>query len=908
MLRGWQAVTLCIVVFVADLAGQDASSVRRRLSPEDLYRLEGPQSVVVAPDGQQAAMIRRWVDADTRVERFSLWLVPGNTWQSRALEVSEPDARAPVYSPDGRWIAVRSTRPHPAGFKPTPPAPPESDSATDIWLIASDGARQIPLAGPDRPYGRVLLDPFYGRVAFSPDGKQLVFVADDGREEHTPAELAADVAVVRPDQGEGYTGFGTAQIWVAELDAEPGEFAARRVRRLTNDDIWYGDPQWTVDGEWLICHANKTSDVESVRYSVNKNYDLWAIHVATGRQRQLTFGLGPEVSPRLAPDGQRLVCLSSPRKGPHADIFNLLVLDLPQPLDAGRPQSRVLFDHHRSQSEPPHPVPATLPEECWDGTDAIVYNSYAGVDAKLIRVDLASAKGESFDPAARAGNMAERMRTQLKLTPAGNTILAERLMSEDRVVRWSNDGLALEGILTLPPPEVAKAPYPLAVYPHGGPHSRSARGFNFTAHVLAAHGYAVFQPNFRGSAGYGRSFLDADRADLGGGDMRDILTGIDALVEQGLVDRRRQFVYGVSYGGFMTTWLVSHTHQFRAAVAQNPVTEMNAMWGLSDLQSWTTWELRGQPWEVPEAMRRHSPLAYADQVRTPTLLLNSREDRRCPIAMGRMFHQALVTRGVPTGMVIYPGEGHGIKQPKHQVDVLERTLAWFAANDTGTEAEIIMLGDSITKGVRAGVQPEETFAAVTEARLRERGWKVHVTNVGIGGERTDQALQRLERDVLAKKPRLVTIMYGTNDSYVDAGKDASRLPLEKYGANLLELVQRVRAAGATPLLMTAPRWAAKAKANGLGEHPNERLENYLGACRDVARQTNTPLVDHYTDWLAHELQGQDLGEWTTDQCHPNALGHQQISEAMIPALQSSLRRTADTRNVDWFQKTQASGR
>jgi lysophospholipase L1-like esterase len=245
-------------------------------------------------------------------------------------------------------------------------------------------------------------------------------------------------------------------------------------------------------------------------------------------------------------------------------------------------------------------------------------------------------------------------------------------------------------------------------------------------------------------------------------------------------------------------------------------------------------------------------------------------------------------------MVIYPGEGHGIKQPKHQVDVLERTLAWFAANDIGADAEIVMLGDSITKGVRAGVQAEETFAAVIEARLRERGWKARVTNVGIGGERTDQALLRLEQDVLAKNPRLVTIMYGTNDSYVDSGKDSSRLSLENYRDNLRELVTRVRAAGATPILMTAPRWGAKAKANGLKEHPNERLETYLDACRDVARETKTPLVDHYAFWLTSELQGQDLGDWTTDQCHPNPQGHVQIADLMLPAVQNALRRAIET--------------
>src|SRR5437879_5658665 len=131
----------------------------------------------------------------------------------------------------------------------------------------------------------------------------------------------------------------------------------------------------------------------------------------------------------------------------------------------------------------------------------------------------------------------------------------------------------------------------------------------------------------------------------------------------------------------MTTWLVGQTHQFRAAVAQNAVTDLNVMWGLSDLQSWTEWEFGGRPWEVPDAMRKHSPLTYVANVQTPTLLLHAREDRRCPIAMGRMFHQALLTRKVPTQMVVYPHENHGIRQPRHQEDVLRRTLRWFEEHD-----------------------------------------------------------------------------------------------------------------------------------------------------------------------------------------------------------------------------------
>ena len=163
--------------------------------------------------------------------------------------------------------------------------------------------------------------------------------------------------------------------------------------------------------------------------------------------------------------------------------------------------------------------------------------------------------------------------------------------------------------------------------------------------------------------------------------MRDVLSGVDALVEKKVADPGRLFVYGTSYGGFMTCWLVGQTPRFRAAVAQNPVTDLGMMWGLSDLQSWTEWEFGGRPWEVPRAMREHSPLSFAASVQTPTLVLHSRDDRRCPLPMGLMFHRALRARGVETEMVIYPGEGHGIRQPRHREDVLRRVLDWVARHD-----------------------------------------------------------------------------------------------------------------------------------------------------------------------------------------------------------------------------------
>jgi acyl-CoA thioesterase-1 len=188
------------------------------------------------------------------------------------------------------------------------------------------------------------------------------------------------------------------------------------------------------------------------------------------------------------------------------------------------------------------------------------------------------------------------------------------------------------------------------------------------------------------------------------------------------------------------------------------------------------------------------------------------------------------------------------------------------------------------------VAATETFAAVVERDLAAAGLPVGVANVGIGGERTDQALARLE-EVLALQPEVVTIMYGTNDSYVDEGQRESRLALAEYAANLEALVGLVQAVGAAAVLMTSPRWGDEAR-NGLGENPNDRLEAYVAMCREVASVLGVPLVDHYAAWTAAREAGRDLGTWTTDQCHPNPEGHAALAEAMLPVLRELVARPA----------------
>lgn len=200
---------------------------------------------------------------------------------------------------------------------------------------------------------------------------------------------------------------------------------------------------------------------------------------------------------------------------------------------------------------------------------------------------------------------------------------------------------------------------------------------------------------------------------------------------------------------------------------------------------------------------------------------------------------------------------------------------------------IVTLGDSITKGVRQGVSGEQTFAALIEQQLQAADRSSRVINVGIGGERTDQALARLDA-IVALRPDIVTVMYGTNDSYIDQDKSAPRLSVGEYRTNLTKIVSELLRRGILPVLMTEPRWADNAAPNGAGENPNVRLEPFVDACRQVAAEWRVPLVDHYADWTAARAEGVALADWTTDACHPNPVGHERLARLIAPVLEECL--------------------
>ena len=247
-----------------------------------------------------------------------------------------------------------------------------------------------------------------------------------------------------------------------------------------------------------------------------------------------------------------------------------------------------------------------------------------------------------------------------------------------RPVAWQNDGFAVTGWL-LEPPGSSSAPRALITNIHGGPSAAYVPRFvgRGTVRALLRAGYDVFEPNPRGSYGGGEAFTLANVRDFGYGDLRDILSGIDAVEKVAPVDERRLGVTGYSYGGYMTMWTVTQTKRFAAAVAGAGVSDWLSYYGENGIDRWMIPFFGASVYDDPAVYARSAPITFAKNVTTPTFEYVGERDVECPMPQTQEFWHALSTFGVPTQFVVYAGEGHGLREPKDRADAERRTLAWF---------------------------------------------------------------------------------------------------------------------------------------------------------------------------------------------------------------------------------------
>ena len=585
-----------------------------------------------------------------------------------------------------------------------------------VWLLDADapeGARPITAE-----------DSRAGLPRFSPDGTKLAYLAvgtskDDEKGKRQLVVLTAPFseprAVTTLEAGVGYFEWLTNSrlMVLAEPDA-----AAKKKKRADEEkrdayevdadeprtslfivSVSGGKPKPLSTRGSHVAVASASPDGKSVAYvacrhstltEIWKGSALYLLNVRSGRSRlirKMSAPVSAMYRPQFSPDGTRLAVIDGIRKGmiyPHR-IYVVA-------LDGKR---AVVVDRRvdRFQSAPK-----------WLDDGNVSYLMQEGVNRKL-RVapasggagrDLVELPGSVGDyiPVGRTGQVlfatseTDRPKELYSLDVAADG-KPERLTAINRklgairhakavTVRWkSKEGWTVEGLFMRPTKNV-RAPWATVVIPHGGPHGAISDEYaRLNAQVFCARGYAVFLPNFRGSTGYGTKFLLSIRKNWGGAPADDIVRGLKFLIRKRRVDAKRIVVSGGSYGGYMTAWLIGHYPMFRAAVAHAPVVNNISMWGTTDIPSFKEWSYGGRPLANVKLYWQQSPISSLKGCKVPTLVIVGDVDLRVPVGQAQELYRTVQSEGAPAKLIRYPREPHGIGEPRHKTDVMERQLAWF---------------------------------------------------------------------------------------------------------------------------------------------------------------------------------------------------------------------------------------
>ncbi|HEU4363953.1 MAG TPA: S9 family peptidase, partial [Candidatus Krumholzibacteria bacterium] len=621
----------------------------------------------IRPDGHAVAYAVAAIDSSGRAWDADLWLADARTGETRRLTSGPAWDDTPRWSPDasGR-LAFASDR----------------GGANQIFLLETG---PVPAAEP-----RALTSAAAGvaQFAWSPDGTRIAYLSPGGESEALRARREAGADVRIEDEAAP-----SSRIHI--LDVATGD--DRELPLLDAADVT--TIEWSPDGTRLAVTLQSLPGTIGFFFGT----DVYILDAATGAATPLVVREGMDFNPRWSPDGRRIAFLSHDGVKDWIGCCYVCVV----PADGSAPPISVsqAFDERDYGAE-----------YHWSADAGTIYLvAPRGVTRHLYAIDLESGKSARVSEGTAVhggfsfsadGSRAAFLRTTMAepaevfisaLTPFAatavtplNAAVAKAATGRDEIVRWKSfDGREIEGILVTPEKRGAGDALPLVTVIHGGPSTPCMAAFSvqagvpgwpqgeITAHVFTARGYAVFFPNFRGTGGHGREFLRANIGDWGGGDFKDVMTGIDMLVERGVADPKRLAIAGWSYGGTLASYAITQTPRFAAALVGAGVTDHVSQYGTTDIPPMIEAYMGGAPWGVPDTYRKCSSVTHAARVTTPTLLCYGENDARVPPSQGREFYRILKGRNVPAELVLYPRSGHFVFEPALQADFQRRMLGWL---------------------------------------------------------------------------------------------------------------------------------------------------------------------------------------------------------------------------------------
>ncbi|MFC4320053.1 S9 family peptidase [Litchfieldia salsa] len=658
---------------------------KRPITAEDLCRFKFVGDPTVSPTKDKAAYVLTHMDKEKDGYYSSIFITDlkgeGRQFTSHYSKDLLIKDTSPNWSPDGNTLAFRSNR----------------TGKNQVWLLHIDGGEAVQLT--DVKQG-------ISDFVWSPDGKQLALTISGefkltSEKETEETEDKSDVKVITRlrYKGDGVGIYNDHRKHVYLYDLETKSYT-----QITEGEHDFSQPRFTPDGKTLFYLGTKAEDKEWGYLPA-----IWKFDLASKSESLFYQGNGYMMSPSISPDGKWLAVAGHTRGERSQGNANVLLFSIESGKLTNLTES---FDYTVGNlvGVDAKYDPAEL-QLIWNSTSSTIYFSATiGGDCQLFTVSIEGEVSKSLSPSDASitsydlvnddqavlvlatpystGDLLTQdlnnVKNVVKLTDWNKELYSEvHLSSPENFHYKSTDGLDIEGWIMKPYGYQEGEKYPLILQIHGGPATAYGNGLHHEMQLMASKGYVVLYTNPRGSHGYGHDFVNAVIGDYGGMDYEDIMAGLDhALANYNYIDHDQLFVTGGSYGGYMTNVIVTRTNRFKAAVTQRSICNWHSFYGTSDIGFFFTEWQHGHAdlWDDVEKLLKISPLTYARNVKTPTLILHSEQDLRCPMEQAEQWYIALKRLGVETKFVRFPDENHDLSRsgkPKHRLERLKHLIDWF---------------------------------------------------------------------------------------------------------------------------------------------------------------------------------------------------------------------------------------